>query len=330
MIVAKVRWIRLNVDFDDQPWLFVLSSDAQLAWVKLQCHMKRDGVRGTCNAMAPMVAARRWGVGEEHVVKMLQAAIKAEVLISTGESWSIVAWAEDQEDTTNADRQKRFRSKNKPVEPVTESNALRNDEPLTSVTDCRVTETPTETETVIPNSKSKTDSTLGAPKPRPEGGLDFWEEFWAAYPKRAGDRKKTPSKAKFLALIRTVPAELVIEGAKRYAAFCDAMAYTGTERVQQALTWLNNSAWTEEFEIPDSAPNRRNGTNGTQGTQGARGAPGSQGDSIEFRKTPLANLDYWIGRNADDEPAKFWMVDGERTKEPFSIEEWRRLRGLES
>ena len=141
-----MRWIRLNVSFDDSPWLFVLSAEAQLAWIKLLCYVKRDGVKGQAKVLQPLVAAKRWGVGEESVVKMLQAAAKDGAIISDGVTWTLANWAEYQEqDETARDRMRRWRDRQKEHDPVTDSYGVT---PVTSVTNgvtCRVTETGTET-----------------------------------------------------------------------------------------------------------------------------------------------------------------------------------------
>ena len=75
-------------------------------------------------------------------------------------------------------------------------------------------------------------------KARPGGKIDF-ELFKAIYPKRAGTQRweraihaanaRIKEGAKFSAMI---------EGAERYAAFCEATSKTGTEFVMQAATFL--------------------------------------------------------------------------------------------
>jgi len=145
-----MRWVRLNIDFDDSPWLFVLSAESQLAWIKLLCHMKRDGIGGTCKALAPLVAAKKWGVGDESVVKMLQAAVADGALVIDGKEWTLTNWNSHQETDMNAalrmrrHRERKQKEQGEDVTPVT-----RNDRNVTRNTRnaCRVTETETETET---------------------------------------------------------------------------------------------------------------------------------------------------------------------------------------
>lgn len=149
-----MRWIRLDVSWDDSPWLFDLPADAQLAWVKLLCYVKRDGSCGTCKAMAPEVAAKRWGVTVTSVTALLSVATADGALRAESGTWTVCNWSKYQDsDTTRAERQKRFRERSQ-VQIVTESNGV------TTVTDgvtCRVTETETETyiEKELPNGSSK-------------------------------------------------------------------------------------------------------------------------------------------------------------------------------
>jgi len=92
-----VRWIRLNIDFDDSPWLFVLSAESQLAWIKLLCHIKRDGSNGRCKALSPIVAGKKWGVGDEAVTKLLQAAVTDGALSIEDGYWTLVNWSKFQQ-----------------------------------------------------------------------------------------------------------------------------------------------------------------------------------------------------------------------------------------
>jgi len=90
------------------------------------------------------------------------------------------------------------------------------------------------------------------PKP-PEKAPQRFEEFWAAYPKRAGTNSRKEAAERYRrAIVRGVEEAAIIAGAARYAAFCDAEGNTGTQFVQQAVTWLNQEGWTNEY-----APSRK-------------------------------------------------------------------------
>lgn len=193
-----MRWIRLDVSFSDSPWLFVLSAGAQLAWVKLLCHVKRDGVRGRCKAMAPIIAARHWGVGEEDVSKMLQAASDdGAVVIADGE-WEVPNWTEYQEpDPTAAERMRRMREK----QSVTGCYGVTDRNTVTNGVTCRATPTPTLT----PVKKERLSKESPKKESRPgslddvvseflEGGSSRQEaeRFWAFYESKGWKVGKNP------------------------------------------------------------------------------------------------------------------------------------------
>lgn len=137
------RWLRLNIDWDDSPWVFTLHAELQLAWIKLLCHVKRDGTGGKVKALAPLVAGRKWGVGEEAVTKMLQAGVNDGAIQSEDGYWIITNWAKYQEfDRTASERKRRQRAKDG-------HGMSRRD----TVDNCHATET--ETETLKETSKEK-------------------------------------------------------------------------------------------------------------------------------------------------------------------------------
>lgn len=149
------RWIRLDVTFDEG-WLFVLAPAAQLAWVKLLCSCKKEGIRGRMKAKKHLVAARQWGIGEEDVVKMLQAAQDDGALALEGDEWVIVNWDEYQDsDYTTAERSQRYRERKRQAN-VTPRHAVTT---VTHRDACRATETETLTET---------ETEVNTPKP-PKG-----------------------------------------------------------------------------------------------------------------------------------------------------------------
>ena|SRR3990167_9118431 len=150
-----MRWLRLDVSWDDSPWLFVLSEGSQLAWIKLLCHVKVWGVGGKCKSLSPIVAAKKWGVGEESVTKMLQAAITDGALLVDGSAWLLVNWDKYQElDPTAAERKRRERAR-KSVTLVTPVTVCHGVTPVTQGVTRHATETETETERELVVSDSK-------------------------------------------------------------------------------------------------------------------------------------------------------------------------------
>lgn len=81
----------------------------------------------------------------------------------------------------------------------------------------------------------------------------LWKDFVSAYPKRDGDRKVAGGEKKFRALVKSgVPPGQILDGVKRYRAWCDKTGKTGSSLVQQMTTWLNGRAWDEPWELsPD-------------------------------------------------------------------------------
>jgi hypothetical protein len=80
-------------------------------------------------------------------------------------------------------------------------------------------------------------------------------EFWQAYPRRLGTNSRKNAEARFRAAVKAgSDAEAIIDGARRYAAQCDATGKTGTEFVKAAEAWLNGRFW--EGSYPLSAPSR--------------------------------------------------------------------------
>jgi len=81
-----------------------------------------------------------------------------------------------------------------------------------------------------------------------------FDEFWRAYPRRAGANPREPARRKFLELLRTgVDAGLLIAAAKRLAAEHAANATSGTRFVPQALTFLVQARFADEV-APETAP----------------------------------------------------------------------------
>lgn len=81
---------------------------------------------------------------------------------------------------------------------------------------------------------------------------DF-EEFWKAYPKRDGVNPRKPAEKKFVALVSsgTDPSS-IIAGARGYASEAARTGRTGTAYIKHAITWLNQSLWTD-YGAPSAA-----------------------------------------------------------------------------
>ena len=117
------RWLRLNANWMRSTWLFVLSAEARLAWVQLLCYVKAEGRAGTAPTIDPLVFSRLNFIGEESVSQMLHAAKADGALTEENGAWTITNWKDYQEaDPTNAERQRRFKSKGNADNAVTNRN----------------------------------------------------------------------------------------------------------------------------------------------------------------------------------------------------------------
>lgn len=110
--MSDSRYILLDVCWDESRFAFSLSEGSQLAWIKLICQVRRDCLQnsgGRAKRLDPLVASRKWGVGEESVVKMEAAAVEAGELVIEHGDWIVQDWARFQ--GKDAERKRRQRDK---------------------------------------------------------------------------------------------------------------------------------------------------------------------------------------------------------------------------
>lgn len=138
------RWVRLNVDWADTPWLAGLPQEARTLWPSLLCYVKLHGTRGKCRLIPIKRLAAIMDVDCGDLQELWDAGLEDGALRVTDVTLELTSWDHYQSDETAAERMRRHRSKLNleahTVEPVT-----RNATAVTAVT---VTET--ETETVSP------------------------------------------------------------------------------------------------------------------------------------------------------------------------------------
>lgn len=114
--------------------------------------------------------------------------------------------------------------------------------------------------TDAPNSytESTTETTTEKSPPYPPRGeySDEFEQFWELYPKRAGGNPKRPAYERFRSLVKRGQAtvEELLDGVRRYAAFCEETDKVGTEFVKQAKFWLSpgEALWKEAWTTPEA------------------------------------------------------------------------------
>jgi len=76
-------------------------------------------------------------------------------------------------------------------------------------------------------------------------GLEF-DRFWEAYPKRGASNPRKPALDKFTRLTKSgISAARIIGGAAAYAGECEKLKIINTEKVAQAITWLNQERFND-------------------------------------------------------------------------------------
>jgi hypothetical protein len=238
------RWIRLDVGFDDTEWVFSLSAESQLAWVKLLCYSKRDGIGGRVKAMSYAVAAKRWGVGAENVEKMIHAAKLDGAITENDGDWVVAGWDHYQQpDNTNSERQKRYRERQAQTsevsaETVTDSNAVTPViKPLPVSVSVNVPVSLVESRELTPREDWKALRTV----------------FLNVYP-QADHLKLSEGNGSFEArvLCDGVDPQEMVDGAKRYAAYI-----TATGKYQYVMSYFEflkpeNAMWRKAWAVPKS------------------------------------------------------------------------------
>lgn len=77
---------------------------------------------------------------------------------------------------------------------------------------------------------------------------DGFEDFWEAYPPRAGGRDKIAAVRAYRAALKRASSGQIITGARAYRAYVTAAGKLRTEYIKQARTWLNGNGWTEDYD----------------------------------------------------------------------------------
>lgn len=124
-------WMKLYVGWHESDWLSVLSAESRLCWILLLERVKTHGDGGSLKKTNYDDLAKRWNVGAENVRNMVKAAAIDGAVEEDETHWHVTGWSEYQEDRTNADRQKRYRDRQKRNETGSGNGALRNDRNVT-------------------------------------------------------------------------------------------------------------------------------------------------------------------------------------------------------
>lgn len=109
---APRRWLRLDMDWEDSPWLDALDGTAAGCWPRVLCLMKRTGVNGVCKRPDIGVLARRWRVDASAINTLVGAAVQHGALVIDEETWTVTGWEKYQNpDVTAAERKRAQRAR---------------------------------------------------------------------------------------------------------------------------------------------------------------------------------------------------------------------------
>ncbi len=98
--------------------------------------------------------------------------------------------------------------------------------------------------------KKEGESESRAVAAAPARAPDRFEEFWKAYPRRDGANPRAPAEKKFKALVKSgVDPDMMIAAAAALATAESAKGNVGTAFIPQAMTWLNQSRWSDHAAV---------------------------------------------------------------------------------
>lgn len=109
----------------------------------------------------------------------------------------------------------------------------------------------------LPETKSSTPNVRSIGKPTRPVTDEFQDRFWKAYPSRGdASNPKAPALEKFAKAVKAgADPEAIIAAAQRYADIERKAGRLGTEKVAQAITWLNQRRWGDyEAASPSASP----------------------------------------------------------------------------
>jgi hypothetical protein len=237
------RWFRVYDDLVDDPKVQRLPGDTVKALLNLWCLASKNGG----NLPSEGDIAFKLRMRPEKVTALL-AGLKNAGLIDEVESgfephnWSARQFKSD----VSNERVKRYRERKCNVtDTVTVTPPDTESEAETETEGMEIVEIPS---TKIAVNLAEPVGGRKATRPAISG---FFDEFWRVYPKR-GDaaNPKKPACDKFERAVRggADPA-VIIAAAARYAAIESSAGRSNTEKIAQAVTWLNQQRWQDYPEL---------------------------------------------------------------------------------
>jgi hypothetical protein len=164
-----------------------------------------------------------------------------------------------------------------------------------------------------------------------------FEEFWAAYPKRAPHANpKHPAKLLYIKARKelNVSHETIVNAVKSYAA---TMAGKDSQLVAQAQTWLRQRRWEDDHQLPEEAvsPNPEMEAGGKWLDEIVAVYPGHVGDRREAAKLITVELSKGVqGRDLWEAARKYKLFCKgppyeDRKITPAMLETWLKFKWRE-
>lgn len=218
------RWFRFYDSVLDDPKVQRLADHLFRGWVNVLCLASKNG--GSLPSIPDIAFALR--IPEDQADSLVQALLDAGLLEDDGDELVVHNWSERQFlDRTNAQRQKRFRERQKAKTDVKiDRNAVTNASRNVTITP---QDTETETETDTDTEKNNIRSLKLADS--------SFAEFWKLYPRRIG---KGAAEKSWQKAVKVAPVDVILAGARNYVWPKDP------QFIPHPATWLNQHRWKDE------------------------------------------------------------------------------------
>lgn len=207
-------------------------------WWAVMDHASQNDDRGCAQGLNLETLAAFYGWPLEQI-ENIYAAMMGKGMIDPLPPHRLTNWEARQplrEDKTNAERQRRWRERQKQARDGTSRNG---------VTERYERYRNAESESLSPSVESQ------SPESESEGHGDF-DEFWSLYPRKVG---KGQARKAWSGALRKASAGEIILGVRRAAeAFCA----NDPRYIPHPATWLNGERWLDE--IPQQTGGPLNGT----------------------------------------------------------------------
>lgn len=193
--------------------------------------------------------ARRVAATLGEPAAVIEAAFAAMVEIGMLEGNAVAAWKRRQyESDSSTERSRRHREAKKNVASPNRNGDATLQRRCATPPD---TEADTDTEEPLPQTSIPTPNVRAVAKPTRPAVADEFDQFWAAYPSRGGAANpKQPARDKFDRAVKSgCDPSVLISAAKRYAEIERNAGRLGTEKIAQAVTWLNQRRWADYAEL---------------------------------------------------------------------------------